>query len=403
MNFLIDLLTFDLRALAAVALAAWVYLCWARAGFWRADVWLTPEPAPAGTDGPMPAVAVIIPARNEAETISRTLHSLTAQDYDGPLDIWVIDDQSTDATGALARAASTPQRPVRVIDGTDLPAGWSGKVWAQSQGIAALAAAGQAPTYVLLTDADIAYRQGVVAKMVRKAEARALTFVSLMARLDARGLWGHLLVPAFIYFFQLIYPFKRANTLYDPMAGAAGGCFLIRRDALEAAGGMQAIKGDIIDDCALAGVLKRARPAQATLTALTHDVRSLRDNRSLTSIWNMVARTAFTQLRHSWLALCGAIAGLVLVFVIPAWAAAAWLVGAATAATGLMGLAAVALMVRTYRPTVKLYGLKAWWALTLPVAAMVYAGATVTSAIRHARGTGARWKGRSYAAGSRAQ
>ena len=290
MNFIADLLTLELAALVTLSLAAWVYLTWARAGFWKADIWLQPEPLVA--DPITASVTVVIPARDEAETIGQTLNSLTSQAYSGPLRIVVVDDQSSDGTAAIARSASTDRVPVDVVPGSDLPDGWSGKVWALSQGVsAATTVPGQAPDYLLLTDADIEYKPHVLDKMVRVADAKSLTFVSLMARLDARGLWGKLLVPAFIYFFQLIYPFRRANTRFDPLAGAAGGCFLVRRDALEAAGGIECIKGEIIDDCALALALKRTRPAQDTLTALTHEVISRRDNRSFESIWNMVART----------------------------------------------------------------------------------------------------------------
>jgi len=397
MNFFADLLTLELSALVVLSLAAWVYLTWARAGFWKADIWLEPEPLVAHPT--TSSVTVVIPARDEAETIGQTLKSLTAQAYSGPLRIIVVDDQSSDATAAIALDASTDRVPVEVISGEELPNGWSGKVWALSQGVAtATQVAGEEPDYLLLTDADIEYKPHVLEKMVRVADARSLTFVSLMARLDARGLWGKLLVPAFIYFFQLIYPFRRANTRFDSLAGAAGGCFLVRSDALATAGGIETIKGEIIDDCALAEVLKRARPAQDTLTALTHEVISRRDNRSLESIWNMVARTAFTQLRYSWIMLAGALLGLVLTFIIPVWAVATWLMSDTSTLTGIAGAAALLLMARTYWPTVRMYGLTRAWAFALPLATIFYGGATLASAIRHARGSGARWKGRSYPA-----
>lgn len=394
MNFLIDLATLELSALALLALAAWVYLTWSRAGFWKADIWLEPELISQATSDA--SVAVVIPARDEAETIGQALTSLAKQDYAGPVTIWVVDDQSSDATADIARAVSG-NIPVNVISGTPLPPGWSGKVWAMAQGVeAATKDPATKPDYLLLTDADITYRQGVLKKLVTKAEANKLTFVSLMARLDSRGLWGKLLIPAFIYFFQLIYPFRRANTRYDSTAGAAGGCFLIREDALAEAGGLVSIKGDIIDDCALARTLKKARPANDTLTALTHDVWSLRDNRSLESIWNMVARTAFTQLGNNWLALTGAMLGLILTFVIPVWAVASWLSGGVHLVAGLAGLGAWLLMARTYLPTIRMYGLHSAWSLCLPAATLIYGAATLASALRHARGSGARWKGRSY-------
>ena len=396
MTFLIDLVTLELSALTALALLAWIYLTWMRAGFWKADIWLKPEPsslAPVKS-----SVAAVIPARDEAETIATTLASLTAQSFSGTLKIYVVDDQSTDGTGDIARAASTENIAVEVINGTDLPEGWSGKVWAMSQGVASASAGSDMPEYILLTDADIEYAPHVLDKMVRAADTHSYTFVSLMARLDARGLWGQLLVPAFIYFFQLIYPFAKANTRYDSLAAAAGGCFLVRRDALEAAGGLASIKSDIIDDCALAEALKRARPAQDTLTALTHEVHSRRDNRTLESIWNMVARTAFTQLRYSWLMLAGALMGLVLTFLVPVWGLLSWVFADAGWTVGAICIATLALMARTYWPTVRMYGLSPMWAFSLPAAAVIYAGATAASALRHARGSGARWKGRSYPA-----
>ena len=397
MSFLTDLVSLDLTALALLALAAWLFLTWGRADFWKADVWLAPEPA---SPAPMTSsVTVVIPARNEAETIARTVSSLTRQTFSGPLRIIVVDDQSTDATAAKAEGAATNLVPVEIVSGTALPPGWSGKVWAMAQGLERATSDAWQPDYILFTDADIEYRPPTLDKMVRRADADRLTFVSLMARLDARGIWGKLLIPAFIYFFQLIYPFKRANTRYDSLAAAAGGCFLVRREALDAMGGFAIIKGEIIDDCQLARALKHARPAHDTLTALTHDVTSLRDNRALDSIWNMVARTAFTQLAYSWTALVGTILGLLLTFIVPVWALLACVTGTAPWHDGLMGCAALLLMARTYWPTVKLYGLAPVWALSLPGAAVIYCGATITSALRHARGSGARWKGRSYAAG----
>jgi hopene-associated glycosyltransferase HpnB len=395
MTFLADLARLDLTALTLLSLAAWLYLSWGRSDFWKADSWLRPvAPSPAL---PETSVAVVIPARNEVETIARTVGSLSAQDLSGQMSIFVVDDQSTDGTAEAARGAATNSVPLTVLSGTDLPPGWSGKVWAMAQGVEAATAGDSQPDYVLFTDADIHYRPGILDKMVRRAQHDNLTFVSLMARLDARGLWGKLLIPAFIYFFQLIYPFARANTRYDTLAAAAGGCFLVRRETLDAIGGVAAIKGEIIDDCALATALKQARPAHDTLTALTHDVWSLRDNRSLGSIWNMVARTAFTQLGHSWLALAGVIAGLIITFIIPLWAVLMGLTGQAPAIDLCLGAAAWALMSWTYRPTVKLYGLGLPWAASLPGAAVIYVGATIASALRHARGSGARWKGRSYA------
>lgn len=384
-----------LSPLALAACLAWLYLTHGRAGFWRADQWLRPA---AQSPARWPRVAAVIPARNEAPTIAHTVSSLLSNAYPGALTVTVVDDESSDGTADAARAAAGGDARARVIPGRPLPPGWTGKLWALAQGIEA-ATSEDKPDYILLTDADIVYRRGTLAKMIARAEADGLVFVSLMARLDARGLWGKLLIPPFIYFFQLVYPFRRANHPADPLAAAAGGCFLIRRDALEEIGGVAAVRGAIIDDCSLAAALKRAaKGKRASLTALTHDVRSLRDNRALSGIWNMVARTAFTQLRHSWLLLTGALAGLALTFLVPPLTALGWLSGHAPPFAGMLGLVAWAAMARTYWPTVRLYGLHPLWTLSLPLATLLYGAMTLTSALRHARGAGARWKGRTYPA-----
>mgnify|MGYP005841725135 CR=1 FL=1 len=399
-EFIAGLFRLEITPLALLACAAWVYLVRGRAGFWQADQWLEPVAEPPAR---WPSVAAIIPARDEAETVGRTVASLLAQDYPGSLTVTVVDDGSTDGTADAARAAAATQNGtdprLTVIEGKPLPRGWTGKLWALSQGIdAATADRSALPDYLLLTDADIAYRPGALAKIAGRAAADKMQFVSLMARLDARGPWGRLLIPAFIYFFQLIYPFRRANDPLDALSAAAGGCFLIRRAGLENTGGIATVRDAIIDDCALAWRLKHTEVGLRTLTALTHDVHSLRDNRSLGSIWNMVARTAFTQLGCSYLALAGALAGLALTFVVPVWAVAAWLLCEAPGYAALLGLLAWAAMARTYWPTLRLYGIAWPWAFSLPAATVLYGAMTLTSALRHLRGTGARWKGRSYPA-----
>lgn len=397
MEFLSGLARLELTPLALLACVAWIYLVRGRDRFWEADQWLRPAAAPPDT---WPSVAAVIPARDEAATIGHTVGSLLAQDYPGPLTVTVVDDGSSDGTADAARRAAAGDPRLRVIEGRPLPEGWTGKLWALSQGIESACADPQgAPDFVLLTDADIGYRPGTLAKLAARARTDGMKFISLMAKLDARGPWGHLLVPAFVYFFQLIYPFRRANDPLDRHAAAAGGCFFIRRQTLEAAGGVEAVRGEIIDDCALARRLKDVEIGAPTLTALTHDVISHRDNRRLASIWNMVARTAFTQLGHSWIALAGALAGLALTFIVPVWAVAAWLAGPGPGFGALLGALAWAAMARTYWPTVRLYGLAWPWAFALPFATVLYGAMTVTSALRHARGAGAQWKGRTYPAG----
>lgn len=395
MNFLADFFTLELSALATASLGIWLYLLWGRAGYWKADQWLEPAVPPYH----WPDVAVVIPARNEAGTIGKTVGSLLGQTYPGRFSVTVVDDGSTDGTARHARdAASNTSEKLHLVEGTPLREGWTGKLWALQQGVDAAARREPNAKYLLFTDADIVYRPGVLQKLVAKAEDRQYTYVSLMAKLDASGFWGKLLIPAFIYFFQMLYPFARTNDASDHLAGGAGGCFLMRRDALEKAGGLSAIRNTVIDDCELADLLKSTRKHLPARIALTHDVVSLRRNDQLATVWNMVARTAFTQLRHSYPMLAGTLAGLALVFVVPAWACVAWIFGAASTGEAMLGFLTWAIMARTYWPTVRLYGLDMVWSATLPFAAIIYGAMTFTSGFRHLRGHGAVWKGRRYPA-----
>lgn len=359
--------------LAASALA-WAVLLLARGGFWRADRRLPAVPAP----GDWPAVTTVIPARNEAATIAEVVAAHRASGYPGAFQVVVVDDSSGDGTGALARAAGA-----EVVTAPPLPAGWSGKLWALETGLR-----GVATDWVLLTDADIRHAPGTLARLVAFAEAEGLAMVSLMARLDARGVWGRLLIPAFVFFFQKLYPFGWVNDPRRATAGAAGGCVLIRAEALAAIGGIAAMRGALIDDCTLAARVKAT--GRAIWLGLAQDeIVSLRDNRRLGSVWTMVARTAFTQLGHSGWRLAGAVAGMALVYLVPV---AAVLTGRPE------GLAVWAAMGLAYAPTVRLYGLSWGWALTLPAAALLYTAMTVDSARAHWSGRGGAWKGRTYPA-----
>jgi hopene-associated glycosyltransferase HpnB len=344
---------------------------------WRP--WSTRERlAPAQGAVPLRDVTVLIPARDEAAVLPRTLAAL-AEQGEG-LEVIVIDDQSGDGTGDVARAAAA-----QVIDGAPRPAGWSGKLWALEQGRRQAAR-----PLILLLDADIALAPGMLAALLAKRAESGAALVSIMATLSTAGFWQRLLVPAFVYFFKLLYPFALSNGSRTAIAAAAGGCILIERAALEAIGGFAALSGALIDDCALAAAIKRS--GRRTWIGLGHGVVSHRVHAELAPIWAMVSRTAYTQLRHSpaLLALCTALmalafwAPLLALPALPTWPA---LVAA-------LGLAA---MLLSYQPMLRFYGHSPLWALALPLIGTLYLAMTWTSALASWRGKGARWKGRRYA------
>ena len=380
--------------LSALAVLAWVWLLAMRGGFWLADQRLPGAPPPIRN---WPAVAVLIPARDEAATIDAVIAAHDRSTYPGPLAILVVDDGSTDGTGEIARAAAArAARAVHVIEAPALPEGWTGKLHALS--IAAAEAARVAPRaeWLLLTDADIRLAPDTLSRLVAHALYRRLDMVSLMARLDTGGVWGRLLIPAFIFFFQKLYPFAWVNDPARPTAGAAGGCVLLRREVLEDIGGFAAIRGALIDDCTLAAAVKQGPPRRAIWLGLAGQAAvSLRDNSRLSSIWSMVARSAYAQLGHSRLRLWGAVAGMVLVYLAgPLAVLTLPLHGDPPAA--LLGLVAWGLSALAYAPTLRQMGLPRALAPTLPLAAVLYTAMTVSSARAHAAGRGGAWKGRSY-------
>ena len=373
-----------LTALAVASLLAWLWLAAFRGGFWRCSRQLPADPpAPAA----WPEVVAVIPARDEAETIGRAVASLRDQDYPGRLSVVVVDDESRDGTAAAARTAD-PE--VEVVAGAPLPSGWVGKVWAQAQGLERVERAHPDTEWVLLTDADIAHDPTAVRRLVATGEASGLDLVSLMVRLRCASGWERLLIPAFVFFFQKLYPFPWVADPRRRTAAAAGGCMLVRRSALAAAGGLAVIADRLIDDCALAAALK---PRARIWLGLATRSRSLRPYPRLADIWSMVARSAYTQLRHSPLLLAGTLAGMVLIYLVPPLAALTWPLHGNTAAAGL-GAAAWLLMAAAFLPTLRLYRLAAWRAATLPVAALLYTAMTFDSALAHWRGRGAAWKGR---------
>lgn len=375
-----------LAVLAAIAVAAWLYLALAHGGYWRTDQRL---PRPHGDPGEWPDVAVIVPARDEATVLPATLPSLLAQDYPGDLRVVLVDDGSTDGTAAAAeRLAAGSPRPLRVVRGTEPPAGWAGKVWAMAQGVCAAGS----PAYLLFTDADIAHATGSLTALMRAAELDDRALVSQMALLRADTAWERALVPAFVYFFAMLYPFRRVNRPGSRTAAAAGGCVLVRRVALDQAGGLAAIKGASIDDVALGRLVKHA--GHRTWLGLATDVSSRRSYPRLGDLWDMVTRSAYTQLRHSPLLLAATVAGLLLLYAVPPVAGVAGLVAGVPVAAGL-GFGAWASMAVTYVPMLRVYRLGWWRAPTLPVLAVLYVVMTLDSARRHRTGHGGVWKGRS--------
>ncbi|MEP3231242.1 MAG: glycosyltransferase [Hyphomicrobiales bacterium] len=372
--------------------AIWIYLLVFHHRFWLSNQVLKAS-APL-RDEEWPDVVVIIPARNEAETIEAVAKRHLENEYQGQLDLIVVDDQSSDGTGDLVRALGSNR--AHVIEGKDLPDGWSGKLWAVNNGLVAAKEIAPKASYVLLSDADIEHAPGTLSKLVSKAVQEEQAMVSIMAMLDARGFWGGLLMPAFIFFFQKLYPFPAINHPASKIGGAAGGCMLIERKALDEIGGVETIKGDLIDDCALGKALKDPNGAKrSTWLGFDDGVVSLRDNRELHTIWKMVARTAFTQLRFSSLLLLGSVIGMALTYLVaPMVFLTLSLHGSILAST--LGALAYVGMTLAYTPTLRRYKKSPLWALILPLSAIVYMMMTISSALNHWRGRGGAWKGRTY-------
>ncbi|OYW08376.1 MAG: glycosyl transferase [Acidiphilium sp. 37-67-22] len=370
---------------AVLALLAWIYLYLLHGQFWQSG----PELAPALPAAAVP-VDIVVPARDEAETIAPVVRSLLAQAYDGNFRVILVDDGSTDGTGDIAARAAEGDPRFVLLRGDDKPAGWSGKLWALEQGVAQ----GTAPV-LLFTDADIVHDPRhlatLVARLARPERGARLDMVSEMVRLNCESAAERALVPAFVYFFQMLYPFARVNDPLDGTAAAAGGTVLIRREALERAGGLTQMRGALIDDVTLASRIKRGGAVFLGHSGLA---RSIRPYPRLVDIRAMISRTAFTQLRYSALLLALTLVGLAIVWLMPPIALVSGDEGAA-----LCGLIASLLAVLSYQPTLRRYGRGWYWALALPLIALVYMEATFASALRYWRGTGAAWKNRDYGAG----
>ncbi|MEH2298328.1 glycosyltransferase [Nostoc sp.] len=389
--------------LMLLSLTIWLGLLCFWGQFWRTDQQLEVTETELQS---LPMVCAVVPARNEAELLPTTLRSLLLQDYPGSLKVFLVDDRSTDGTAnfaeGVAQAVGKPEQ-LHIISGVSLPPGWSGKLWAVEQGINS--ASLFAPEYFLLTDADIEHDPGNLRRLVAKAVQEDLDLVSVMVRLRCESFWEKLLIPAFVFFFQKLYPFRWVNNPNNPTAAAAGGSILIAREALERIGGIQVIRQALIDDCALANAVKQigrqsnssfspASPGRIWL-GLSTLTQSLRPYNSLATIWDMVARSAYTQLNYSPLLLLGTLVGMPLIYLVPPMCV---ILGAvwgnwAIALTGLLGWL---LMTLAYYPTIRFYKCSPWLAFSLPAIAFLYTLMTLDSALRHWQGRGGAWKGRVY-------
>jgi len=375
---------------AAVALVIWIYLVAGRGGFWRAG-----ERDGGGPSSPVwPDVIAVIPARDEADGVGHTVESLLRQDYPGSLSLILVDDESADGTADVARLAAAAigrMDRLTIIPGAALPAGWTGKLWAMKQGVERADAA--APEFLLLTDADIVYPPDTLRRLVSQSLSEGLALSSMMAKLRCESFAERALIPAFIFFFQMLYPFSWVNDRRRATAAAAGGCMLVRREALQAAGGIEVIRGSLIDDCAMARILKKQGPIRLSLS---ERVISIRPYSTMDEIRRMVVRSAYAQLRYSPLLLAVALAGLTFVFVVPVLAA---LFG--HGAAQIFGLLTWVVMAAAFQPTLRFYALSPLWGPILPAIALVYMAFTLESAYQSVRGRGGLWKGRVQARAAR--
>ncbi|WP_433473782.1 glycosyltransferase [Spirillospora sp. CA-142024] len=376
--------------LALAALAGWLYLAFGHGAFWRTGPGL-PE---AARPDEWPEVAAVVPARDEAAVLPETLPTLLAQEYPGVFRVVLVDDGSGDGTAETAVRLAGGNSRLRVVAARERPPGWAGKVWAMSEGVQA---AGE-PRYLLFTDADIAYEPGVVEKLVSAAIADDRDLVSQMATLNTRTRWERVIVPAFVYFFAQLYPFRRVTRDGTRTAAAAGGCMLVRRGALAEAGGLAAIRDALIDDVALGRLIKRA--GGRCRLDLGREVVSRRPYPRLADLWTMIARSAYHQLRYSPALLAGTVLGLLLLYAVPPAATIAGL-AARSGVPLVAGALAWMLMAVTYSPMLRFYGLSPLRAPALPLVALMYAAMTLDSARRHRAGRGGAWKGRTAAAPSR--
>ncbi|MBA2587712.1 MAG: glycosyltransferase [Alphaproteobacteria bacterium] len=369
-------------------LAIWLYLLLFHNGFWLLR---ERDTAPLAEPQAWPPVVAVVPARDEADVIGHSIGSLIAQDYPGTFRIVLVDDQSGDGTGALARALNSER--LTVVTGAARPSGWTGKLWAMKQGsdyaAANLFKNEGGPEFLWFTDADIAHSPDNLRHLVARAQDGNKVLVSLMARLSCKSAAEHFLIPAFVFFFDMLFPFGAVNNRASTVAAAAGGCMLARRTALEKAGGIEAIRHNIIDDCALGRAMKARGPIWL---GLTDRAVSLRPYPHIADIRHMVTRSAYAQLGYSPLVLAATLLGLALVYLAPVMTALfAW------GPSQLAGWLAWMIMALMYQPMLRFYRLSPLWGLALPLIGIFYAAFTVESAIQHWSGRGGTWKGRAQA------
>jgi hopene-associated glycosyltransferase HpnB len=383
------------NVLGIIVLAIWLHLFFGRGWFWRVRK-VDADRGAAEILGEWPSVIAVVPARNEAETIGRAVTGLAQQDYPGAFSVVVVDDHSEDGTASIARQVAAENGAgdrVRVVNASELPEGWTGKLWALNEGMSdggGLSAAAEVPEFYWFTDADVSHAPNTLRRLVGRAKRERLDLASLMVLLQAKTLPERALIPAFLYFFLMLYPPRWIADEELGTAGAAGGCILLRRDALARIGGFAAIRGEVIDDCALARAVKFG--GGRVWMGLTRESVSLRPYGTFREIRDVIARTAFTQLRYSVPMLAGTLLGMLLTYVAPV------LLLCARDSTALaLGFAACLLMTLSFLPTLRFYRLSGVWALVLPLTAVFYTWATSLSAVRYWMGKGGLWKGRAQA------
>ena len=380
--------------LSVLSLIIWLYLCFAHHGFWRRREFLDPVETPQAQD--WPSILSLTPARNEEELITQSFSSILSQNYHGTLETILIDDASTDKTAYCAKQAAKAARPTaqaHIIQAPPLEKGWSGKLWALQAGLDYIQDTGLKAEYYWLSDADIQHEPYVLRRLVNRAQKQDIALVSLMVSLNCNSFWENRIIPAFIYYFQMLYPFNSINNAKHKRGGAAGGCILIRRDALEAIGGFHSIKNKLIDDCELGKAIKH----KGYKIWLGHGVnsRSLRPSTGLTSLWKMVTRTAFAQLSYSYIYLFLAILGMLILYAPPVFAFIYGLFYAAPILACLGGLS-WGLMALTFYPTLRAYQRPWPEGLFMPFTAHLFIGMTLQAGWLHFKGKHSGWHGRVY-------
>ncbi|MGL5942650.1 MAG: glycosyltransferase [Waterburya sp.] len=381
----------DLIVVISFSLFIWLFLLLFWGNFWRSNQHFVNNRYNLKSS---PTVCVVVPARNEAEVIETSITSLLEQDYLGNFSVILVDDHSSDRTSEIAQVTAhklSKTEKIKIIAAKPLSVGWKGKLWAIQQGIEAIKS--NLPDYWLLTDADIKHDLSNLSQLINKAETDNLDLVSLMVLLRCQSFWEKLLIPAFVFFFQKLYPFAWVNNPQKSLAAAAGGCILISNQALEAIGGIATIKNALIDDCSLAKAVKSQ--GKNIWLGLTTKTISLRAYNDLKTIWDTIARTAFTQLNYNWLLLLGTVIGMSIVYLV---APIGLGLGIITSNWVLVSISVLTwlLMTIAYLPTVKLYNLSFIWTLSLPAIAFLYTLMTIDSAIKYYQGKGGAWKGRTY-------